>query len=82
MRVSKNGNCFTVYFSEQDTQNFRYHWPASDVKGHGYFQFDNNEDLIDIKISGGSSIYKSIGSDWVAFMENCKQYGLSKLNNK
>ena len=78
MRVYDNGQCFAVSFSELDADCFADHWPCSTVRGRGYFSYDKSSgDLVD---AGG--LVKSGGADWVAFVRDCRAFGLDLLGRR
>jgi hypothetical protein len=78
MRVYDNGQCFTVTFSELDSNHFADRWPCSMVQGDGSFSFGKaTGDLVD---AGG--LVKSDGADWVAFARDCQAFGLDLLGRR
>lgn len=78
MRLFDNGSFYTVSYSEIDSKDFSSRWPCSTVRGRGSFQFQrSNGDLID---ATGTAASGDDGADWVAFSQDCQQYGLKKLS--
>lgn len=73
MRCYYNGSGFTVSFNEDDSYDFATNWPGSSVEGRGAFSFDANGDLCDI-----SGVEDVSGPDWLAFVEDCKSYGMPR----
>ena len=76
VRAYDNGSLYTVSYSADDAYAFSREWPCSTVKGSGSFQFDkHNGDLVDV--TGSAS--RNDGSDWLAFSEDCQEYGKARL---
>lgn len=80
MRCYFNGvtGGFTVSYTEDDADNFSYSWPGSSVEGRGFFAFAPGGDLID---AGGSAL-EGDGHDWLAFAEDCKNYGMPRFEKR
>lgn len=74
MRYYNNGSGFTVGYSRADAEQFSRRWPCSTVRGSGSFAFDAGGNLVD---ATGSAL-KGDGGDWLAFCEDCQQYGERK----
>lgn len=75
MRTFDNGAGFTVSYSEADADEFADIWPGSTVSGAGSFGFANNGDLIDWT----GSAHEYDGPDWLAFSQDCHNYGAARI---
>ncbi len=76
MKTYDNGRFFTVTFTADDAQAFSDNWPCSTVRGKGSFQFQkSNGDLVDTT----GAARRGDGSDWLAFMQDCQQFGEKKM---
>lgn len=78
MRFYYNGAGFTVSFSERDTADFGSRYPASQVSGKGFVEFNSRGDIEGC----GGSVVEACGFAWAAFMEDCKKYGLPRYTRK
>lgn len=78
MRTYDNGSGFTVSYSDDDAANFAAQWPCSTVEGSGSFSFERNGDLI----GATGTAEDHDGSDWLAFSQDCQQYGEKKIQRK
>lgn len=76
MKTHDNGSILTVSFNDDDTRDFSDSWPCSTVRGKGSFQFQkSNGDLVD---ATGAAL-KGDGSDWLAFSQDCQEWGTRNL---
>ena len=77
MRYYDNGCFFSVTVSSREVENFKSHWPCSELPYRSiWFQFDKrNGDLIDVRPSNID------GAALVALSEDARAYGLKKENN-
>lgn len=78
MRFYYNGCGFSVGYSADDADNFSANWPGSSVEGKGGFEFDGDGDLI----GRWGSADEGDGADWLAFVEDCKEYGLPRFKKR
>lgn len=75
MRYYFNGSGYTVGFNHRDSQEFSESWPCSSVEGKGSFSFEPCGDLVDTEGAAATGD----GSDWLAFSQDCKEYGELKF---
>lgn len=75
MRLEHTKWAFTVYFDELDTDKFSSRWPCSRVTGSGWFGFSITGDLVDCGQDND-------GEDWAAFANDCKDFGLRKIERR
>ena len=73
----RNGNGFTVTYSERDANRFAGRWPGSTVEGKGSFGFAGNGDLVEL----GGTAMEGDGDedDWVAFSRDCQNWGEQRI---
>ena len=71
VKYHDNGAGFTVSYTSADAEKFSSTWPCSTVQGRGFFGFGKNGDLID---AGGTAL-RGDGLDWLAFADDCKDFG-------
>ena len=68
MRYNNQGSCFRVSYSKIDTEKFAKRWPCSAVKGSGWYEYNEVGDLVDCS-------HDEEGEGWLAFSEDCQNYG-------
>ena len=75
MKAYDNGCFFTVSYTPSDCAEFSRSWPCSTVRGRGAFVFQANGDICDAE----GTAAKNDGTDWLAFSEDCRVYGQTRL---
>ena len=78
MRYFNQGSGYRVSFSQRDADNFAKRWPCCTVQGPGWFGFAANGDLVD----RGGPFVDADGDDWVAFSQDCQEYGIAQREKR